>query len=201
MFLFSQPMRTRNVFNNFFEPLFTSSSCRIVMYFLIGLSAAPLGLIFSFLFACAVILTSLFLPVLFGPLCFAVYVTFFAYMVWTTMRALQELVRSFTASIRQSYTSWMGWIYKNTQRIPLSRFTTSSMPNQRDAQGDDQSGNSKNVQPFRQSLSGDANEETEQADVRQLNVRSVSIHEIQTLVVSTYNESASFSLHFTTFSL
>ena len=201
MFLFSQPMRTRNVLSNFFQPLFTSSSCRIVMCFLIGLSAAPLGLIFFFIFTCAVILTSLFLPVLFGPLCFAVYVTFFAYMVWTTMGALRELVRSFTASIRQSYTSCMGWIYKNTPRIPLSRLSTSSMPNQRDVPGDDQSGNSKNVQPFRESLSVDANKDTEQADVRQLNVRSVSINKIQTLVVSTYKKSASFSLHFTTFSL
>ena len=183
LFLFSQQIWTSNIVNNFFQPLCTTSSCRILMYFLIGLSAAPLGLIFSFIFACGVILTSLFLPVMFGPLCFIVYMMLFAYVVWTTVRALQELVRSFVACIKQSFKSSMGWIYKNAQRIPFSRFTTSSLPNRRDAEDDDRSGNNENVEQFRESPSDDACEETEQADVRHFNVRSVSRNKIQNLRV------------------
>lgn len=126
-------------------------------------------------------MTSLFSPVLFGPVCFIVYVTLFAYVVWTAVGALQELVRSFMASIKQSFKSSMGWIYKNTQRIPFSRLTMSPLPNPRDAEDDYQSGNNENFEQFKESLSDDACQETEQADVRQLNVRSVSKNKIQNL--------------------
>lgn len=57
----------------------------------------------------------------------------------------------------------------------------SPLPNPRDAEDDYQSGNNENFEQFKESLSDDACQETEQADVRQLNVRSVSKNKIQNL--------------------
>lgn len=146
------------------------------MYFIIGLSAAPLGLIISFSFICGIVLTSLFLPILIGPLCFSVYVTFLAYIVWRIVRALLHLGQSLEASMKQSFRSCMGWLYRNTQRVPFSGSSGSPMPEPLDAEDDNRSENGEIVEQvlFEESLSDDEHEQTAQGDFRQLNVRSVS---------------------------
>ena len=152
--------------------MFTSSSFRAFMYFVFGISAAPLGLFVAFGFACGIILSSLILPIVIGPICFSVYVTFLAYVVWKFVCAFLELRNSLEASIKRSFRSCMAWLHRNTLRVPFLKSSEISLPEPLDTEDSDQDENCGNVQT---SLSDDGQEEATHDDVRQFNVRSVSI--------------------------
>ena len=152
------------------QTMHTSSCFRGFVYFVFGVSAAPLGLFIAFALACGTVLASILFPILFGPICFSLYVTFLAYVMWRFVRVFFEIVNSLETSIKQSFKRCMGWLYKNTQRLPFSKSSELSLPEPLGAEDSDQ--DDENVQA---SLSDeDLHEQSAHADFRQFNVRSVS---------------------------
>ena len=156
--------------SNFVQNLLALDTSRVFVYFFIGLSAGPLGLIISFGFLCAIILTSLLLPIWIGPFCFSVCVTVIAYLVWKIVCIMLEIAESFEDSIKQVFKNCTKWFFNNAQRTPFSSSSVSSLSESLDF-GKDESENGENELL---DVSSDENEVKMQPDVRQLNVRSVS---------------------------
>ena len=151
----------------------TSYSC-VLIYILVGLAAAPLGMIISLGFACGLIIVPLLFPVLIGPLCFSLYVTCLVYVFCKIVRILHQLVKT---SLKAAPRRCMKWLYATTETVPFSSTVGLSLTELSSAEGNN--GQSENAEDMEhalseKSLSSDENQGTTQADVRQLNVRSVS---------------------------
>lgn len=171
LFLYSEPSGNENFLTYLLHTLSTSSISCIFFYLLVGIGAAPLGLIVSFIIACGLIATSLSLPILFAPLCLSVYVTFLAYVGWKFVSTLYELANSLEASTKELFRSCMEWLYKKTQRIPFSSSSGVAL-----AKILEEEGENENEYVEEESIEESSSDDLETAgdNMPELNVRSVS---------------------------
>ena len=147
--------------------MYTSWFFRALIYFVFGIGAAPIGLCVACALACAVILASIFLPIMLGPISFCLYVTFLTYVLWSFIRVFLNFGGSLEAFTKQSFRRCMGWLSKNTERVPISNYSELSLPEPVGEEDSDQ-----NEENARASLSEEDREQTTH-DVRQFNVPSV----------------------------
>ena len=165
-FFFSNQNQHKNDYCK--QTMYTSYFFRALIFLVFGIGAAPIGLCVACALACAVFLAFFFLPILLGPISFCLYVTFLAYVLWNFIRVFLNFGDSLQAFIKQSFRRCMGWLCKNTQRVPISNSSELSLLEPVDEEDSDQ--NEENVQT---SLSDEDHEQTTHGDVRQFNVPSV----------------------------
>ncbi|XP_028401132.1 uncharacterized protein LOC114524195 [Dendronephthya gigantea] len=176
IFFFSEENSHANFFTYWVQTLFNRTSySRVFIYILVGLAAAPLGMIISLGFACGLLVALVFFPVLIGPLCFSLYVTCLVYVLCKIVCILHQLVKTSESSLKTAFKKCMKWLYTKTERVPFSPTVGLSLTELSSASDSGQSKNAEDVEHVisEKSFSSDENEETTQGDFRQLNVRSL----------------------------
>lgn len=163
-FICSVPMWKRYVLR--YQRLFSSPGVRGCVFLLIVLMATPLGLLVTASTAFFMILTSLCLPFLIGPLCVSLYITLLAYVTWRLLQVSMKLMKSFVYWLKKRLVKNALNITPDFVELFSSVFviqTPKDEPKQNQAQAS-----------LDESLSSGDCEVVTQDDVKQLNVQSVS---------------------------